>query len=118
MISSLKSLSPLSETFIDAYIFLYQILEHPKFFPSCNDFLKGIELGVYKGITLALVLNGVVHKLCLAEATKVYKLRSERDAARLLKERPEISSKLSKVWRSYADIKDYSLTKMNKSFLR
>lgn len=110
MISSLESLSPLSEIFIDANIFLYQILERPKFFPPCNNFLKRIELGVYRGITSTLVLNEVIHKLCLAETTKIYQLRSERDAARLLKERPETLSNLSNVWRSYADIKEYSLT--------
>lgn len=55
------------------------------------------------------MLNEVIHKLILAETARVYKLRSERDTIKLLKERPEAISRLSQVWRDYARIREYPL---------
>jgi predicted nucleic acid-binding protein len=105
--SSLELLPVSSNVFIDPNRFLYHIMKHPKLFPSCKDFLTRIEAGEYNGFTSILAINEVLHKLMLAEAIKTYGLRSERDAIRLLKEKPEMISELSQVWKNYSDIKEY-----------
>lgn len=57
---------------VDANIFLYNIWGHPAFKSGCQEFLVNVENGVYAAITSTLILNEVVHKLMLAEATKEY----------------------------------------------
>ena len=79
MINSLKALPLSSDVFIDANIFLYHIMRRPKFFQPCHDFFAAIESGAYNGFLSTLVLNEVLHKLILAEATNTYELRSEHD---------------------------------------
>ena len=84
-------------------------MRRPKFFPPCHDFFVAIESGAYNGFTSTLVLNEVLHKLILAEATNTYGLRSEHDAANVLKQNPEKIMGLSQVWKTYSDIKDYPI---------
>lgn len=110
MKNSIGSLPPESKVFVDANIFLYNILGHPAFKSGCQEFLINVENGVYAAITSTLILNEVVHKLMLAEATKIYRLSSERDALRLIKEQPDIISNMSLVWKNYAEIKKYPIT--------
>ncbi len=109
MINSLEALPQSSDVFIDANIFLYHIMKRPKLFPPCHEFFMGIESGAYNGFTSTLVLNEVLHKLMLAEATHTYGLHSEHDAANVLKQNPEKISGLSQVWKNYAVIKDYPI---------
>jgi predicted nucleic acid-binding protein len=109
VINSLESLPSSSDVFIDANIFLYHIMKRPKFFPACNAFLARMEAGSYNGFTSTLVLNEVLHKLIVAEAAKIYRLRSEQDAVNVLKREPEKISELSQVWKNYADLKDYPI---------
>lgn len=105
----LGSLPPGSKIFIDANIFLYSIFGHPTLKPQCKEFLLKIENGVYESVTSTLVLNEVMHKLILAEVTKIKRLSSERDALKLIKEHHEIISSLSMTWRDYTDIKKYPI---------
>ena len=105
----LASLPRGSKIFIDANIFLYSIFGHPTLKPQCKEFLLKIEKGVYESITSTLVLNEVMHKLILAEVTKIKRLSSERDALRLIKEQPEIVSSLSMTWKDYTDLKKYPI---------
>jgi uncharacterized protein len=109
VINSLKALPLSSEVFIDANIFLYHIMRRPKFFPPCHEFFTAIESGAYNGFTSTLVLNEVLHKLIVAEATNTYGLRSEHDAANVLKQNPEKIIGLSQVWKTYSDIKYYPI---------
>jgi len=109
VINSLEALPLTSDIFIDANIYLYHIMRRPKFFPPCHDFFSAIESGAYNGFTSTLVLNEVLHKLILAEATNTYGLRSEHDAANVLKQNPEKIRGLSQVWKTYSDIKDYPI---------
>jgi predicted nucleic acid-binding protein len=51
----------------------------------------------------------VLHKLILAEATNTYGLRSEHDAANVLKQNPAKIRGLSQVWKAYSVIKDYPI---------
>jgi predicted nucleic acid-binding protein len=84
-------------------------MRRPKFFSPCHEFFAAIESGAYNGFTSTLVLNEVIHKLILAEATNTYGLRSEQDAANALKQNPEKLRGLSQVWKAYAAIKDYPI---------
>ncbi len=89
MISSLEALPRSSDVFIDANIFLCHIMKRPKWFLHAHEFFMAIESGAYNGFTSTPVLNEVLHKLMLAEATHTYGLNSENDAANALKKDPE-----------------------------
>lgn len=69
MINSLEALPRSSDVFIDANIFLYHIMRRPKWFLPCHEFFMAIESGAYNGFTSTLVINEVLHKLMIAEAT-------------------------------------------------
>jgi len=109
VINSLEALPLSSEVFIDANIFLDHIMRRPKFLPPCHNFFVAIESGAYNGFTSTLVLNEVLHKLILAEATNTYGLRSEHDVANVLKQDPAKIRGLSQVWKTYSVIKDYPI---------
>ena len=94
---------------IDANIYLYHIMRRPKFLLPCHNFFVAIESGAYNGFTSTLVLNEVLHKLILAEATNTYGLRSEHDVANVLKQDPAKIRGLSQVWKTYSVIKDYPI---------
>ncbi len=105
----LSSLPIDSKIFLDSNIFLYSIFGHPALKPQCKEFLLKVENGIYESVTSTLVLNEVMHKLMLAEAAKIKRLGSEREALQLIKEQPEIVSSLSMTWRDYIDIKKYPI---------
>ena len=109
MIYSLEALPLSSNVFIDANIFLYHIMRRPKFLLPCHNFFVAIESGAYNGFTSTLVLNEVLHKLILAEATNTYGLRSKHDVANVLKQDPAKIRGLSQVWKTYSVIKDYPI---------
>lgn len=109
MISSLDLLAPQSKIFIDTNIFLYGAMDYSKYRATCRAFLQNIESGVYLAATSALVLNEIVHKLILAETTKTYRLRSESEAKKLIEDKPETISSLTRVWKTYAVIRAYPL---------
>ena len=109
MISSLDLLAPQSNIFIDANIFLYGAMDYTKYRATCRTFLQNIESGAYFAATSALVLNEIVHKLILAETTKTYRLRSESEAKKLIEDKPETISSLTRVWKTYAVIRAYPL---------
>ena len=109
MISSLDLLVPQSKIFIDANIFLYGAMDYTKYRATCRAFLQNIESGTYFAATSALVLNEIVHKLILAETTKTYRLRSESEAKKLIEDKPETISSLTRVWKTYAVIRAYPL---------
>jgi predicted nucleic acid-binding protein len=54
--------------------------------------------------------NEVLHKLMLTEAVRTYGLSSERDALQLIKEKPELISNMSLVWKNYSELKKYPIT--------
>lgn len=107
---SLDNLIPESKVFVDANIYLHTILGHPLYKYRCQRFLENIENGLYRAMTSSLVLNEVLHKLMLAEAVRMYKLSSERDALKLIKEKPELISNMSEVWKTYSDLNKYPIT--------
>jgi predicted nucleic acid-binding protein len=48
-------------------------------------------------------------KHILAETTKTYHLRSENEAKKLIEDKPETISSLTRVWKTYAVIRAYPL---------
>lgn len=68
-----------------------------------------IENGQYRAMTSSLVLNEVLHKLMLTETVRTYGLNSERDALKLIKEKPELISNMSLVWKNYSELKKYPI---------
>lgn len=109
MIGSLDLLPAQSKVFIDANIFLYDILGYRKFQTACISFLHKTEEHAYSAATSTQVLNEVIHRLILAETSKIYGLRKEGEAMKLIRERPETISGLRQVWKSYAGIMEYPL---------
>ncbi len=105
----LQSLPKDSSVFIDANIFLFAILAHPKFKDSCEKFLIYVEKKEYKAFTSTLVLNEVIHKLMLTEAVKKYTLRTEHDAYLLLKQKPEVIKGLTVTWEDFESLKSYPM---------
>jgi predicted nucleic acid-binding protein len=45
----------------------------------------------------------------LTEAIRTYGLSSERDALKLIKEKPELISNMSQVWKNYSELKKYPI---------
>lgn len=84
-------------------------MEYTKYRATCRAFLQNVESGTYFAATSALVLNEIVHKLILAETTKTYHLRSESEAKKLIEDKPETISSLTRVWKTYAVIRAYPL---------
>lgn len=74
--------------FIDSNIFLYSIVGHPRFGPSCLQFFRRLESGEVDGRTSAFVLGEVYHKLLLADARRTLGVPMDRVVAEL-KRRPE-----------------------------
>jgi hypothetical protein len=106
----LPSLPRNSSVFIDANIFLFAILAHPRFRDSCEKFLTSVEKKEYKSFTSTLVLNEVIHKLMITEVVKKYTLRTEYDAYLLLKQKPEVVKGLVIAWEDLANLKEYPIT--------
>ena len=88
---------------------MYGALDYTKYRATCRAFLQNIESGTYFAATSALVLNEIVHKLILAETTKTYHLRSENESKKLIEDKPETISSLTRVWKTYAVIRAYPL---------
>lgn len=60
--------------FIDANIFLYEILDHWKYAESCNSFLEHINMGKYHAVMSVLVCNEVFHRVMIAEVVERYEI--------------------------------------------
>jgi|SRR3990172_432862 len=105
----LSSLPKNSSVFIDANIFIFTILAHPRFKESCEKFLISVENKEYKSFTSTLVLNEVIHKLMLTEAVRKYSLRTEHDAYLLLKQKPEVIKGLTVTWANFESLKSYPI---------
>ncbi|GBE53865.1 MAG TPA: PIN domain-containing protein [Euryarchaeota archaeon] len=56
--------------FIDANIFIYNALDHPEFGGSCSGFLERVEKGEIAGVITPFVIDEVLFKILIAEASK------------------------------------------------
>lgn len=80
-----------------------------KYRAACRSFMQNIESGIYLAATSVQVLNEIIHKLTLAETTKTYHLRRESEARKLIEDKPETISSLTRVWKTYELIRAYPL---------
>lgn len=90
----LEEFQPGTTIFIDANIFLYKILGHPKYSETCGNLLKEISLGRYHGVSSVLVCNEVFHRVMISEVAERYSI-DPRPALRYLKEHPEKIAELT-----------------------
>lgn len=105
----LPSLPKNSSVFIDANIFLFAILAHPRFGDPCEKFLTSVEKKEYRAFTSTLVLNELLHKLMIAETVEKYSLRTEHDAYLLLKQKPDAVKNLKITWEDFASLREYPI---------
>ncbi len=76
--------------FIDANIFLYEVFDHPKFGESAYRILKDVENGAIEGVTSTLVLDEVLHKMILIEASDKFQISIKETVSFLKKNHKEI----------------------------
>lgn len=88
-----------ASVFIDANIFIYDILAVPEYVSSCKSFLKRVESGKIKGFTSILVISEVIHKLMFSELIEKHAI-TPSDVLTKMKNKPEIIASLEK----YKDI--------------
>lgn len=88
--------------FIDANIFIYDILAVPEYVESCKSFLKRVERGEINGYTSILVISEVIHKLMFSELIEKHKIKPDAVLTKM-KRNPEIIASL----RKYKDIIPY-----------
>ncbi len=81
--------------FIDANIFIYDILAVPEYVESCMSFLKRVESQEIKGYTSILVISEVIHKLMFSEIIEKHNLRPDR-VLKEMKNNPQIIATLEK----------------------
>ncbi len=81
--------------FVDANIFVYDILAVPEYVNSCKSFLKRIENGEIKGFTSILVISEVIHKLMFSELMERHGIKPNEVLGKM-KNTPEIIASLEK----------------------
>ncbi len=94
--SSTKDLAKLptgTRVFIDANIFIYHFT-HTPLTTACTSFLQRVETGDLHGVTSAVVLAEVAHRLMILEAIQTVGLPA-RTAVRKLKTDPSLILQLS-----------------------
>lgn len=104
----LEELSIGDEVFIDANIFLYDILGLEKWVDSCKDFLKRIEYCELQGYTSPVVLGEVLHKLIISEAIEKFGI-DPKSVIIYLKNNPDQVKKLKKYKKIIKKVNDLPL---------
>ena len=84
--------------FIDANIFLYEIFNHPVFGENSHRVLKDVENGHQLGLTSTLVLDEVLYKMMLMEASNKFHI-SSKDSSSYLKRNPQKITALTASWK-------------------
>jgi len=89
--------------FIDANIFLYEILDHWKYAESCNSFLEHVNMGKYHAVMSVLVCNEVFHRVMIAEVVERYGIEP-KSAVNYLKKNWEVVRELNKAYDAMLNI--------------
>ena len=89
--------------FIDANIFLYEILDHWKYAEPCNSFLEHINMGKYHALMSVLICNEVFHRVVIAEVVEKYDIEP-KSAVNYLKKNWGIVKELNKAWDAILNI--------------
>lgn len=101
----LSSIPSGTSVFIDANIFLFDIFEDPDFGDASYDFIKKIESLEIKGYTSTLVLDEVLFKMILMEASNKLNV-SMKNVVGLLKKEPDKLAALEKSWKNIQEIQN------------
>ena len=89
--------------FIDANIFLYEILDHWKYAEPCNSFLEHVNMGKYHAVMSVLVCNEVFHRVMIAEVVERYEIEP-KSAVNYLKKNWEVVRELNKAYDAMLNI--------------
>jgi len=89
--------------FIDANIFIYNALDDPLYAESCSDFLRQVETNKIKGVITPHVIDEVLFKILIAEASRHF----EKFTFLNLKREMKIPSFSSKVYNPVKEYSDY-----------
>ena len=89
--------------FIDANIFLYEILDHWKYAESCNSFLEHVNMGKYHAVMSVLVCNEVFHRVMIAEVVERYGIEP-KSAVNYLKKNWGVVRELNKAYDAMLNI--------------
>lgn len=100
----LNDIKPRTDVFIDANIFLYEILDHWRYGRSCRTFLENVNEGKYSGLISVLICNEVFHRVVIGEVVEKYEI-NPKSAVGFLKNNWEIMKELNKAQDAIANIK-------------
>jgi predicted nucleic acid-binding protein len=89
--------------FIDANIFIYNALDDPDYAESCSDFLRQVETNKLKGVITPHVMDEVLFKILIAEASQ----HIEKFTLPNLKKEMKSSGFSSKVYKPVKEYSDY-----------
>lgn len=84
--------------FLDANIFLYEVFDHPNFGDGSYRILKDVEESILNGVTSTLVLDEVLFKMILMEASNKFQI-SLKDTVSFLKKNPKKIPLLENSWK-------------------
>jgi len=87
--------------FIDANIFIYNALDDPIYAESCSDFLRKVETNNIKGVITPSIMDEVLFKILMAEASQHIEKFSLSALKKEMK-KPHFSSLV------YKPVKEYS----------
>ena len=80
--------------YVDANIFIYDATGHSKYGQTCKVFLRCVERNELKGVTSALTINEVLHRLTIIEIAQKEDV-GPREVIGLIKEHPSVLAKAS-----------------------
>ncbi len=100
-------LHPTSPAFIDANIFLHDVFAHPRYQAYCRTLLQKVESGEVNGVTSVMVLDEVLFKMLIAEASQQYNVPLGQ-VPRFLKGDPDKISTLHQSWNNIERIQTIS----------
>ncbi len=89
--------------FIDANIFIYNALDDSHYAESCSDFLRKVETNKLKGVITSHVMDEVLFKILIAEASQ----HIENFTLPNLKKEMKSSSFSSKIYKPVKEYSDY-----------
>ena len=90
----LSDLDDNSTTFIDANIFIYHFSRKSKFNPDCTNFLERVEKKKITGVTSIPVVQEVLHRMMIAEASTILPDIKAGSIVKYLKDYPDTVKKL------------------------
>jgi len=79
--------------YVDANIFIYVLLAHPRYLQPCKHFLERVERGEVQAVTSPLVLDEVAYKIVVEKLKLELRLTSTVQVLDALKQDPSLIAK-------------------------